>query len=233
MTRSFFKIFEPFSEVTAILSESSGGSMRPVEARRRFAESAGIPTNRLFYAEQMHGPIVSIVRDDSDARMAECDGLLTDFPDTALSIIVADCLPIYVYDPKRGVIGILHAGWRGLAGNIARVFSETARKEFGSEPEDFLVGIGPGIGPCHFEVGEEVSDKFRDYEAAVPPKRRDGRAFLNLPQIAAFQFEELGVPHPQIEISLDCTYCLSEKYFSRRRDGAGSGNMLAVICRKR
>lgn len=90
-------------------------------------------------------------------------------------------------------------------------------KGLNSQPSNVLAGIGPGISQCHFEVGEEVLEKFKEF-MSEKMIRRDGKTFLDLKKIVQLQLLNLGLKKENIEINPDCTYCLPDKYFSYRRD---------------
>ncbi len=95
----------------------------------------------------------------------------------------ADCVPIMLYDPIRGVVGLVHAGWQGTVKKIAEKAVEKMQSHFGSKPGDILAGIGPSIGPDHYEIQRDVKERFRNaFGDAVNPMiiERDNRIWLNL-----------------------------------------------------
>ena len=129
-----------------------------------------------------------------------------------LTVTVADCFPVYFYDPKTKTIGIAHSGWRGTVGNIAGI----TIKAMGSSAADILVGVGPGIQACHFEIKENILDNFVNYKYAV--RRKGTKIFVDLPRIIKTQLPEAGILESNIENLGECTYCNKNSYFSYRRD---------------
>ena len=85
-------------------------------------------------------------------EIEDCDGMVTDLPDVALTSTHGDCIPLYAYDPDRKVIGLAHAGWRGTVDGIAAALALTMIKTYGCDPADIRTVVGPGIGRCCFEV---------------------------------------------------------------------------------
>lgn len=154
-----------------------------------------------------------------------CDALITDRTGVFLTISIADCTPVMLYDPARHVIAGIHAGWRGTAGRIVEWSILRMTEQFGTQGQDIVAFIGPSAGPCCYEVGPEVAVQFPP-ECASPGK--EGRFMLDVKEANRRQLLECGVPNSNIEVHSDCTIHLP-LYHSHRRDGKGSGRMLAVI----
>lgn len=216
-----FKIFSRYPEVTILFSEKSDGDMRmlsgSLKSRADFLASHGVKVEQVISALLAHGNKVAAVSSaDSGQAMSEVDSLITAAPGIYLSVSVADCLPIFFYDPKKGAVGLAHAGWRGLASGIIAATINQLTSEYKVNPGDLLVGIGPGIGSCHYEIQNDLATEFSKYPEAVV--ERDGKKFLDLKLIAKTQLSAAGVDLENIEISSDCTADSPEKYFSFRRD---------------
>lgn len=210
--------------------------------RARLFDRAGLNLDRLTLGRQVHGAGVSLVKSSDRGRglppvfdaIPDSDGLVTSSPDVVLGVIVADCVPLLLYDPVRHALGVIHAGWRGTVAGIAAVAVERMRDEFGSDPGDLLAGIGPSIGPCCYEVGNEVIDAWEElgvegWEAATV--EREPRAHLDLWQANRLILSQAGVPNDQIEIAGACTRCNPSDYFSHRAATAGErppGRMIMV-----
>ena len=132
------------------------------ENYRRFFAAIGAQGPRLAQSCQVHGSHVRVitqadVKEDPYEKVSyEADGLVTDLPGVTLVIFSADCLPILYYDPVRQVVGAAHAGWRGTAADIAGAVVRKMEEVYGSQPQDILAAIGPGIGACCFETHEDV-----------------------------------------------------------------------------
>lgn len=154
------------------------------------------------------------------------DALVTNRAGVFLSLSVADCLPIFYFDPFRRVLGVVHAGWRGTTQKIAVRTLEKMIEEFDCQPSQILVFVGPYIGPCCYEVGEEVAQFFRgDF---LEPKG-DGRWALDLWGVNENQLTSFGILEEKITNPRLCTSCHQDLFFSHRGEGGRTGRMLGVI----
>jgi YfiH family protein len=153
-----------------------------------------------------------------------CDALLTAEPWTALTVRTADCLPIALYG--GGVVAMVHGGWRGLAADVLGAVAARLRSEFGVHPEAVRVVIGVGVGPCHYQVGEEVLTALGQHPVDADDWRGDGTA--DLARWASGRLLALGVPPEAIRVLPGCTACLPS-YHSYRRDGVNAGRQWSVI----
>lgn len=184
------------------------------------------------------------------------DALMTRDPRVMLSIRAADCLPVLLVDPESRVIAAVHAGWRGMLARIVEKTVGEMRRVFGSNPKRLFAALGPCIGPCCYEVGEEVVDAFtggfvqseryfckiRDagkrgfpgmpFLSMAPPGHEpptgSGLA-LDLVAAAADQLRTAGIPASHIQACGLCTSCRGDLFFSYRKEGAAAGRMMAVI----
>lgn len=180
--------------------------------------AAGWPAhNRLATAKQVHSNHVLVVQ--SEGKQGEGDALVSNQPGVGLAIRTADCLPILFADPKNRAVAAVHAGWRGVMCEIAAKAVEAMTQNFGSKPEDLVVAIGPGIGPCCFEVGPEVAVQFG----------LSGRTKIDLAETTRRQLGRNGVSAGQIFSSGLCTYCDAELFESYRRDRDAAGRMISLI----
>lgn len=183
------------------------------ENRDRYFSGLGIDPSRVVAGGIEHGTTISVVGEESAGEyILNSDALITDRPNIILTVTAADCVPVFFLDAKGKRIGIAHAGWRGLtAGLLEKVVLEMKRV-YGSDPIDLDVSIGPCIGPCHYEVGQDVYGKL-DVCSVV---RRGDKVFAALAREAAKRLVSTGVS--RIRVSEECTYCLKDKYYSARRD---------------
>jgi len=239
-----FKIFKDYPNLIYTVSEKKDGTMKLsgnfdndreiIKNRERFLRKFGIEDRLTIKADLVHGSNVEFVSIKESGKVIEkTDGLITADKSLFLTVTVADCLPIFIYDPEKEIIGLIHGGWRNLAKNILAVAVGKMVKNFGSSSEDILVGIGPGISQCHFEVKNDVLAEFKPYLKEVLLKK-EGKLFLDLKKIAKIQLINSGIKEENIEISPECTFCLSDKYFSFRREKRPKfpQTMIAVIGRK-
>jgi len=146
------------------------------------------------------------------------DGLITAHKKVALVVKTADCVPILVYDPERNVVGVLHAGWRGTLGGILLGIVESMKEAFGSNPLDILVAIGPSIGPCCYEVKDDVSSLFIKGGLATCILNRNGKMYLDIPDAGRVLFEKAGVLPNHIDCIKVCSRCLPNLFHSYRRE---------------
>lgn len=230
-----FPVFDSITGLRHGFSTRQDGNLRipsvrtdTKPARDRYLSSIGISPLRLVSGELVHGAHVHIAQEeDAGTIIPSCDGLVTNVSGLALSVTGADCFPVYTVDPVERVIGIAHAGWRGtLAGVLPELISHM--KELGADAEDVVVGIGPGIRLCHFEINEDVFTMFQGYGEYI--KEREEKVFVDLPGIIKRQLGEAGILPDHVHDSGFCTFGMPEKYFSRRRDQQGPlETMLAHI----
>jgi YfiH family protein len=191
--------------------------------RRLFFTALGIPEESVAFTRQQH--TTDILTVSSPGQNDTCDALVTAQKGIYLSISVADCTPVMLFDPVRNVVAGIHAGWRGTAGRIVEKTIGRMQHENGTLPGDLIAFIGPSAGKCCYEVGEEVALQFPP-QCSVPGAY--GKFFLDVKQANLLQLLENGVRNSNIEVNQDCSIHNSV-YHSYRRDGKGSGRMFAVI----
>jgi len=202
----------------------AGVSGRHVDLQRWFRR---LPAPRATVeAEQVHGASVAII--EGTARtlppIAGCDALLTAIPGVSLMIRSADCLPVFFADPLRGVVGIAHAGWRGLAGLVLARVVAAFRHSIHTRAEELYVAIGPSIRACCYEVGPEFAARFGPFV-----HEQAGRRMCDLPGVAKDQLRRCGVPPARVLDSRRCTGCEPQEWFSLRREGAATGRLISLI----
>jgi len=208
--------------------------------RSAFLADLGIDPTVLTLGRQTHGSNVQVVTavDRGRGRFPKFDGypetdaLVTNDPTIALGVIVADCVPLLLYDPVQHAIGVVHAGWRGTVSGIATRTVETMRASFGTNPVDLRVGIGPSIGPCCYEVGPEVIDAWteRGIDRSSAAISNKGSHF-DLWTANLLNLQAAGVDPAQVELSGVCVRCNVDRFFSyraARRGAALAGRMLLV-----
>lgn len=203
-----------------------------------FAKKVGVDAKSVISVSQIHSCDVRIVdasyRGMGYFKEAEfsCDGYVTNKKGVALCVKTADCVPILLADEENGVIGALHAGWRGSVGGIARVGVQKMI-ELGAKPENIKAAIGAAIGACCYEVGEEVylaakenlGEKFAS-RFIVP----DGKKYrADLKGLDRALLESVGLLPENIDVCPECTACNAELFFSHRATGGVRGTMCALI----
>jgi len=194
------------------------------ETRARVASELR-PHGRLLLLHQVHGASVQVApwegRPDGDAGLAWAPGLI-------LGIETADCLPVLLVDPRRPAVAAVHAGWRGTVAGVTRA-AVAALVAGGSRAEDLHAALGPGIGPCCYEVGDEVKAAFGSAGAAFLRPGPRGRNHLDVRAANRRQLIEAGLDPARIGGIDECTFCRPDLYHSFRRDGPGSGRMISHV----
>jgi YfiH family protein len=178
---------------------------------------------RLVMLKQIHSD--SVVRIDGGRGYAgEGDALITDRPGVLVGIRTADCVPILLADPGKQVVAAVHAGWRGSAARIVEKTVAALAREYGSDPAGLHAAIGPAIGLCCYEVGNEVAGSFPDH--ATPGA--NGRSHLDLTAVNRSQLVAAGLRPEQIYGGAGCTKC-NDEFHSYRREGARAGRLISAI----
>lgn len=223
--------------------------------RKLFLDSIGGAGMKLQTLRQVHSSIIHRIEKISD-HVLSGDGLITNTPGILLSVQVADCVPVLLLDPAGKAAGAFHAGWRGTAQRIVEKGVGLMRMAYGSDPEQMQAAIGPCIGACCYEIGEEVIDEFQsqfDYAPALfrevfdkdPVKRKYPLLFmtqrapghsdlgrqihLDLVEANRRQLLAAGVQPQNIWSAGLCTSCNLDRLFSYRKEGGFTGRMMGVL----
>lgn len=175
---------------------------------------------------QIHSNVCLYVTGGS-GRVGQGDALMTDAPGVRLGVRTADCIPVLLVDTRSRAVAAVHAGWRGTSQHICAKTVAAMRRQFGSRPEDLAAAIGPGIGPCCYEVGAEVAVQFRD----VFPERSDldRAAHLDLPEANRRGLLSAGLRPDHIWVARLCTFCSGDEFYSWRRERNEPRRMVAAV----
>lgn len=228
------------------ISYATGGDPAAVFANRaRWGASIDIDAAAIVAVRQVHGNMVDIVTAAARGRGARgldaatvpaADALLTDAPDTPLLLAFADCTPLLLHDPEHGVVGLAHAGWRGTVADIAGETVRALVRHYGSDPARIIVGIGPAIGPCCYQVDTPViaawealgvADAAVAREVAPYDGQRQWRFDLALANRRLL--ERAGIAPEHIEDAALCTACHVATYPSHRAEAGRAGRFAAII----
>jgi YfiH family protein len=195
------------------------------------------PAERLATVKQIHS--AQVIRAMGEPRtLGQGDAIVSNEPGLLAGIKTADCLPLLIADQRRHAVAAVHAGWRGTVQEIARHTVEKMREQFGTDPRDLWVAIGPGIGECCYEVGREVLAGLQPF---FPEKRMSSgggeltqiaaaeKAFVDLREANRRQLLAAGVPASQIDADAPCTHCTPEELHSYRRDKEAAGRLISLI----
>lgn len=203
-----------------------------IENRRRIFNALGRNVESIFDVWQVHSDIVlsTDAPRQLDQPHQKADGILTDRSEITLMMRFADCVPIMLFDTKNGAAGIVHAGWKGTLTRIAANAVEKMAAIYNTRPEDIIAGIGPSIGPDHYEVGDDVAlyakSVFNGFHDQVL-RYESGKPHLDLWRANAITLGLCGVRN--IEVAGFCTACNTGEWFSHRGDQGRSGRFAALL----
>ncbi len=211
------------------------GSMRPKHEESKasiakFASQLEIPAEKIVTMGQKHtNNVYQVTEKDWGQSIPDIDSLFTQDQDVFLGVVTADCIPLLMYDPKKKAVAAIHAGWRGLFNEIIKE-TVSSLVAVGSNPQDILVGIGPCIRVCSYDISQDhanvLIEKFPDWKPFVV--EREEKLFLDLPGIATHQLKALGIKIENIEDAEYCTFDHTDVY-SRRREGDDFGEIMGII----
>jgi len=187
--------------------------------------AVGLEGRQWMYLHQVHG--ARVVRAPWEGT-PEADAGLANEPGFIVGVETADCLPLLLVDPEEHRVAAVHAGWRGTAARVAARAVEALRAA-GSRPEYLLGALGPSIGPCCYEVGDELRAAFGDEGAELFRPGPRGRPHLDVRAANRRQLVAAGLRLERIEDVDECTYCRADLYHSYRRNGPGAGRMLSYV----
>lgn len=206
------------------LSHAVGESPEVVEENRlRVTHEMGFADRQLALQRQVHGTAISTVHEGY--LPGESDALVCAEPGWLLGVSVADCVPVLVYDSRHRVVAGVHSGWRGTERGVLPRTLAYMTQEYNSNPNDLHLFIGPAASACCYEIGEDVASRF-----AARYSRRVSADKFHFDNKGCVLDQALlaGVHAGRIELDPRCTIC-DENFHSYRRDGTGSGRMLALI----
>jgi YfiH family protein len=193
----------------------------------RLERSCGVELQRAARIRLVHG--VTVREAQHFGFLGEADALVTLAAGLPLALTVADCFPVYLWGSRQGV-GLVHCGWRGVLGGIVSRATRALAILSGDSPDEIGAWIGPGIGPCCFEVSAELAERFPPEVRSRPPTPSTGMR-VDLPALLTTQLIAAGLVPSNIEHSGLCTSCREDLFYSHRRDRGCTGRMLAWIVR--
>lgn len=202
---------------------------RVTENLRIVAEHVGYRPEDLVVTQHVHGTAVWTVG-ETLPEPPEFDGMVCDVPGKVLGAFAADCIPLLFVAPAAKVCGAAHAGWRGTVNGMAVSVVERMCEK-GADVEDLRVALGPSIGPCCFEVGDEVVEAFARAFPSAPGLIVDGprKKHVDLRVATRAQLQAVGVRAEHIDDRPPCTQCNPERFFSYRRDGREGGIHMGFV----
>jgi YfiH family protein len=250
-----FPLFDGSSDLACVVSTRLGGvstgalrslnlSFRTgdreeavIENRSRLYNVLSIAAERVVQAQLVHDSHIEVVTKqtplDAFYKFPTTDGLVTNLRNRALFIPVADCAAIAFFDPFRQVIGMAHAGWKGVLHRIAERMIETMHTVYGCHASDILVAVSPAIGPCCYQVREDLIATFtqafpQDASRFFVPQP-DDTIHLDLWAALRWQLLAAGIVPSHLEIAEVCTACHTEEFYSHRAEQGKTGRFASVI----
>ena len=208
--------------------------------RQKLAEQLGSSIERECITDQKHTSNVYVVEEgdlghfypeEKPPKRRNVDGMVTDVPDALLTVFGADCPPVYLADPARKAIGLVHAGWRGTLEKIPEAAIDLMKERYGSKPSDIYAAIGPGICRECYEMGSEVYEAFeykwgksfaerilskypaKDDKGKIIP---GGKYHLDLFEANRLTLLNAGIEKEHIAVSNVCTMCNADVFYSYR-----------------
>lgn len=199
--------------------------------REFLCEKLKIKPDKLITSKQIHSNNVEII-DLSTNIYDSCDGLITNIKDTALLLNFADCVPIILFDSVNNVASIVHAGWRGTANQIVKEATALMISKMGSKPQNIKVAIGPAIGEFCFSVDEDVYHKLikkdlRENATVYHYDSKEDKYYIDLKNLNKLQLLDTGIS--EIDVCGYCTYCMSDIFFSYRKESGITARHSAVV----
>lgn len=227
---NLLKNVEAFFTTKDICIKSKENEMQNIvsDNKKIICDYLKIDEKNLITPSQTHTANIELAI-ESRHDYPDCDALILKDKNLGIFLNFADCTPVILYDEKQNIGAISHAGWRGTAQRIAPLTVEKMVKEFNSNAKDVIAVIGPAIGFCCYNVGQEVYEKLSQtvnnfnglYEI------RQGNIFVDLKNINKQQLLEIGVE--KIDVCPYCTVCNNENFFSYRKENATTSRHSAVI----
>jgi len=188
-----------------------------IKNHKRLSEELHYDYRRVAHMKQIHSNAVKIItkKENFDAPLT-CDALITNQKNISLMVMVADCAPLLFFDKEQKSIAVAHAGRAGAFSNIVQNVLNALIKNFHAKLENIYVSIGPSIGSCCYEVGEEIVQEALKRKLEYAIEQREKKYFLNIRKILQTQLLNAGVKESNIEISPLCNACHTENFYSYR-----------------
>lgn len=244
-----FEIFEGMGVKQAIFTRKGGVSPEPwsslnlggnsgdvrenvIENRRRLFKAVKCQVESLYDVWQVHSCDIIITDRPRplDTPHLKADSIITSKPGITLFMRFADCVPVFVFDPKKNVIALIHAGWQGTVKQIVSRTIEKMQDVFGSEPGELIGAIGPSIGPDHYEIGSDVIEAVKNSlgtQAKDVLRIDKSRTTLDLWKMNQLFLEMAGVR--SIQIARICTACDTANWYSHRKENGKTGRFGAIF----
>ncbi len=213
-----------------------------LQNRQLFCRALGINTQQVFGVNQVHGNNVLVIDKQLLAKWQtgklkqaiSADAMVTDQPGVALTVLTADCLPIIIVDPQNRAVAMVHAGWRGTCRGVIQQTLNRLAECYGGSPDNWLIGMGPCIGDCCYEVGSEVVNIFRESypDWHIYCSYKGDKWSFDLTGANISQLLKAGVRPENICKLNMCSACHPEDFFSYRKTNGATGRMMSLVMLK-
>lgn len=218
------------------LSYNRGDEKASVDENyRRMGKAIGFTPDQLVFSNQVHDTKIKMVtKEDCGKVMTGMDGLMTDEKGICLVTSYADCVPLFFYDPVKGVVAVSHSGWKGTVNRMGKKTVEKMESVYGSKAEDIIAAIGPSICQKCYEISEDVAIQFADafpeewYDTFMVDKG-NGKYQLDLWKVNEYILLDAGILREHLDITDLCTCCNPELLFSHRASKGKRGNLAGFI----
>lgn len=209
-----------------------------VRNREALCQKLNICSENLILPHQTHETNVAVIDKKflslpsyiQKIKLEGIDALTTDIAGVCIGVSTADCIPILLYDKVSKSVCAIHAGWRGTVKRIVASALQTMRQQYGTETQNIVAQIAPGISLNNFEVGDEVYETFLNSRFDMPPISKHLKKWhINLPECNRRQLIDEGVLAENISVSDICTYEHADTFFSARKLGTASGRIFSGI----
>jgi hypothetical protein len=236
-----YKIFEPYQNLVAFTSTKQSfdtektrftGDLPEIYTtnRQQLADKLGIEPEKLIFPRQTHTNCVAEINNIPESELKDTDALVTATPGICICVQTADCVPILLFDPEKRVIAAVHAGWRGTVKKIAAETVQKMVSQYQCDPAKIMAAIGPSISPAVYEVGDEVTEAFRQ---SIPNSEKvihltdTGKYHVDLWAANREVLIESGLFSENIELAEECSFTDNNRFFSARKEGADTGRMVS------
>lgn len=211
--------------IGAVFTLKNYGNTKEME-KENFSRDFNLGNRKIVSGYQVHSKNIKVIKDTDELYFDGTDGFITDRKDVAIFTKYADCLPVYLYDPVKEVIGLVHSGWKGTFQEIALEAVKLMEENYGSKRADIIIIFGIGISQKNYEVGEEFfhqfKEKFSEDKIEAAFLRKDGKLYFDNQKFNLLNLKANGIKENNIITNEFCTYG-DERFHSFRRDKESSG----------
>jgi len=192
-----------------------------------FLSSLGTSQQELFFLNQVHGDQIYCIDEINHSLRSGSlmgDAIISNLPNKNIAVFTADCLPVIIYDFHLNIVGVIHAGRKGTSLRITDKTIQKMVKKYGSSPKNIVVGFGPGIGGCCYEVGDKCLESFRNSYSSIERfavAKENKKYMLDLKIANRINALDAGILEKNIFDCDICTVCNNELVFSYRKMDAG------------